>query len=85
LIDYVAATSVGILGGEPMIDLCYEEDSQAAVDMNVVMTGSGRFVEVQATAERHAFDDEQMARMLALARGGIAQLVEIQKRAVRLA
>ena len=85
LIDYVAATSVGILGGEPMIDLCYEEDSQAAVDMNVVMTGAGRFVEVQATAERHAFDDDQMTRMLALARGGIAELVEIQKRVVRLA
>src|SRR5580700_6284755 len=85
LTDYVAATSVGILAGEPMMDLCYEEDSQAAVDMNVVMTGAGRFVEVQATAERHAFDDEQMARMLALARGGIAELVEIQKRAVRIA
>ncbi|MGC9948799.1 MAG: ribonuclease PH [Bryobacteraceae bacterium] len=85
LIDYVAATSVGILGGETMLDLCYEEDSQAAVDMNVVMTGAGRFVEVQATAERHAFDDEQMARMLALARGGIAELVEIQKRVVRIA
>ncbi len=85
LIDYVAATSVGILGGEPMIDLCYEEDSQAAVDMNVVMTGAGRFVEVQATAERHAFDDDHMARMLALARSGIAELVEIQKRVVRIA
>jgi len=85
LIDYVAATSVGILAGQPMIDLCYEEDSQAAVDMNVVMTGAGRFVEVQATAERHAFDDDQMARMMALARGGIAELVEIQKRVVRIA
>jgi ribonuclease PH len=53
--DYVAATSVGMVGGEPMLDLCYEEDSQADVDMNVVMTGAGRFVEVQATAERHAF------------------------------
>src|SRR6202167_2677028 len=84
LVDYVAATSVGILGGEPMLDLCYEEDSQAAVDMNVVMTGSGRFVEVQATAERNAFDDDQMSRMLALARGGIAELVEIQRRAVRI-
>jgi ribonuclease PH len=85
LIDYVAATSVGIVGAEPMMDLCYEEDSQAAVDMNVVMTGTGRFVEVQATAERHAFDDEQMARMLALARHGIAELVEIQKRVVKIA
>ncbi len=85
LTDYVAATSVGMLGGEGMLDLCYEEDSQAAVDMNVVMTGAGRFVEVQATAERHAFDDEQMARMLALARHGIAELVEIQKRVVSIA
>src|ERR1700691_5533329 len=84
LVDYVAATSVGILGGEPMLDLCYEEDSQAAVDMNVVRTGSGRFVEVQATAERNAFDDDQMSRMLARARGGIAELVEIQRRAVRI-
>ncbi len=84
LTEYVAATSVGILAGEPMMDLCYEEDSQAAVDMNVVMTGTGRFVEVQATAERHAFDDEQMTRMLALARRGIAELIEIQKRAVRI-
>jgi len=67
-----------------MIDLCYEEDSQAAVDMNVVMTGSGRFVEVQATAERDAFDDQQMARMIGLARNGIAELIEIQKRAVRI-
>jgi ribonuclease PH len=85
LTDYVAATSVGMLGGEGMLDLCYEEDSQAAVDMNVVMTGASRFVEVQATAERHAFDDEQMARMLALARRGIAELVEIQKRVVSIA
>lgn len=85
LTDYVAATSVGMIGGEPMLDLCYEEDSQAAVDMNVVMTGAGSFVEVQATAERCAFDDRQMASMLALARGGIAELVEIQKRAVRIA
>jgi len=85
LTDYVAATSVGIIGAQPMMDLCYEEDSQAAVDMNVVMTGAGRFVEVQATAERHAFDDGQMAGMLAMARRGIAELVEIQKRVVRIA
>jgi len=85
LVDYVAATSAGIVSGEPMIDLCYEEDSQAAVDMNVVVTGSGRFVELQATAERQAFDDAQLERLLALARGGIAGLIEIQKRAVRLA
>ena len=70
--DYVAATSVGLVGGVPMLDLCYEEDSQADVDMNVVMTGAGRFVEVQATAEHTPFDDEQMGRLIALARGGIA-------------
>jgi ribonuclease PH len=82
--DFIAATSVGLVGGVPMLDLCYDEDSQADVDMNVVMTGSGRFVEVQATAERGAFDDEQMARLVALARVGIAQLIEIQKKVARI-
>ena len=84
LIDYVAATSVGVVDGTPMIDLCYEEDSQADVDMNVVMTGSGRFIELQATAEHHTFDDGQMASLIALARTGIAALVEAQKRVVTL-
>lgn len=82
--DYVAATSVGLVRGEAMLDLCYEEDSQADVDMNVVMTGSGQFIEVQATAEHVPFDDGQMADLLALARGGITQLVEIQTKAARL-
>jgi ribonuclease PH len=77
--DYVAAVSVGMLKGEPMLDLCYQEDSQADVDMNIVMTGSGRFVEVQATAEKIAFDDAQMASMLALGRKRIAELVALQK------
>jgi ribonuclease PH len=77
--DYVAATSVGLVGGVPMLDLCYEEDSQADVDMNVVMTGAGRFVEVQATAEHTPFDDTQMADLTELARAGISQLVRIQK------
>ena len=77
--DSVAATSVGILGGVPMLDLCYSEDSQAEVDMNVVMTGAGRFVEVQATAEKTPFDDAQLAALMALARQGIAELVAIQK------
>jgi ribonuclease PH len=81
--DSVAATSVGLVRGVPMLDLCYEEDSQADVDMNVVMTGAGKFVEVQATAEHAAFDDDQMARLIALARTGIAELIEIQKRAIR--
>lgn len=78
----VAATSVGIWNGEPILDLCYEEDSSAEVDMNLVMTGSGRFVEVQATAERTAFDDAQLGRMIALARRGIQELFEIQKSAL---
>jgi ribonuclease PH len=79
LIDYVAATSVGVINGTPMLDLCYQEDSQAEVDMNVVMTGAGKFVEVQATAEKSAFDDAQLAALLGLARAGIQDLVAIQK------
>ena len=79
LIDYVAATSVGVINGTPMLDLCYQEDSQAEVDMNVVMTGAGKFVEVQATAEKSAFDDVQLAALLGLARAGIQDLVAIQK------
>jgi ribonuclease PH len=78
--DFVAATSVGIIAGTPMLDLCYQEDSQADVDMNVVMTGAGKFVEVQATAEKIPFDDAQMSDLVALARRGIDELVAIQKR-----
>jgi ribonuclease PH len=78
--DFVAATSVGVVGGVGMLDLCYQEDSQAEVDMNVVMTGSGKFVELQATAEKTAFDDAQLAALVALARRGIEELVEIQRR-----
>ena len=77
--DFVAATSVGMVDGIPMLDLCYSEDSQAEVDMNVVMTGSGQFVEVQATAEKTAFDDTQLASLIALARVGIAELIVVQK------
>jgi ribonuclease PH len=82
--NYVAATSVGLVAGEPMLDLCYEEDSQADVDMNVVMTGGGQFIEVQATAEHRPFDDAQMSELLGLARAGIAQLVELQRTVVSL-
>jgi ribonuclease PH len=77
--DYVAATSVGVVGGVAMLDLCYTEDSQADVDMNVVMTGSGKFVELQATAEKTAFDDAQLAELLALARAGIDELIAVQR------
>ena len=82
--DFVAATSVGLVRGVPMLDLCYDEDSQADVDMNVVMTGAGRFVEVQATAEHTPFDDAQLAELIGLARNGIAQLIEIQKKAAQI-
>jgi ribonuclease PH len=78
--DYVAATSVGVVAGESMLDLCYEEDSKAEVDMNIVMTGSGAFVELQATAEKHAFNDEQLAALIALGRKGAGDLIELQKR-----
>jgi ribonuclease PH len=77
--DSVAAISVGLVRGVPLLDLNYEEDSQADVDMNVVMTGSGKFVEVQGTAEHDPFDDAQMAQLITLARSGIAKLVELQK------
>jgi ribonuclease PH len=82
LLGAVAAVSVGISKGEPILDLNYEEDSQAEVDANVVMTEAGRFVEFQATAEHKAFDDAQMDAMRLLARSGIEQLVTIQKRAI---
>jgi ribonuclease PH len=82
--DSVAAVSVGLVSGKPVLDLCYQEDSEAEVDMNVVMTGSGRFVEVQGSAERATFSQAQMQRMLTLARAGIQGLIEAQKRALKL-
>lgn len=82
LLDSVAATSVGIVGGTPMLDLAYEEDSRADVDMNVIMTGSNRFVEVQATAEHTPFDDAQMSQLLDLARAGIGELRMLQQQAL---
>jgi ribonuclease PH len=77
--DYVAATSIGIVDGEVMLDIAYEEDSRADVDMNVVATGSKKLVEVQATAERRPFDDAQLAKMMSLARQGIESLVARQQ------
>ena len=77
--DYVAATSVGIVDGAVLLDLAYEEDSRAEVDMNIVMTGSKKMVEVQGTAEQHPFDDEQLAHMLKLAKAGIQDLIVKQQ------
>ena len=82
LTDSVAATSVGLVGGVPMLDLAYEEDSRAEVDMNVILTGSGKFVELQATAEHTPFEDGQLSRMIDLARLGIAQLRTMQEQAL---
>lgn len=82
LVDSVAAISVGIVDGKPVLDLDYEKDVRAAVDMNVVMTGSGRFVEIQGTGEEATFDDDDLAAMLKLARAGIKQLTGIQQAAL---
>jgi len=77
--DTVAAISVGIVDGEPMLDLCYEEDARAEVDMNYVLTGSDRFIEIQATAEHESFGDEQLAQMTVLARKGVAEMTARQR------
>ncbi len=79
LVDSVAAVSVGIVGGKPMLDLKYDEDSTAEVDMNVVMTGSGSFVEVQGTAEKGVFGRDELDTLLALAEKGIGELTAIQQ------
>ncbi|MBF0487085.1 MAG: ribonuclease PH [Nitrospirae bacterium] len=78
-IDYVAAVSVGVVDGQPMLDLCYVEDKDADVDMNIVMTGSGKYVEVQGTAEGSPFTGKTLNELLDLARVGIEKLVGIQK------
>lgn len=82
LVDTVAAVSVGICDGKPSLDLDYARDVDAEVDMNVVMTGGGRFVEIQGTGEEATFDDEQLQTLLKLARRGIHQLVAIQRQAL---
>jgi len=80
--DYVAATSVGVIDGTPMLDLAYDEDSKAEVDMNVVKTADGRFIEVQGTAETKPFDRAALDQLLALADEGLKQLVEKQREVV---
>jgi ribonuclease PH len=80
--DYVAATSVGVIDGVPMLDLAYEEDSKADVDMNVVKTGDGRFIEVQGTAEHEPFGRDALVTLLGLADAGIASLVDLQRQVV---
>jgi ribonuclease PH len=83
ILTEVAAVSVGIIAGTPILDLAYIEDSEADVDMNIVVTGSGKFIEIQGTAEREPFSREQMDQMLILAESGIKQLFAIQQAALR--
>jgi len=83
LTDFLAAISVGIVGGTPMLDLCYAEDSGAEVDMNLVMTGKGKIVEVQGTAEGEPFSKSELAKLLALGEKGIKALVKKQKDLLR--
>ena len=80
--DSVAAISAGIVRGKPMLDLDYEHDVAADVDMNIVMTGKGRFCEVQGTGEEATFDDEDLAALIKLAKGGIRQLTDLQREAL---
>jgi ribonuclease PH len=82
VIDSLAAVSVGIVHGKPMLDLCYEEDCSAEVDMNVVMTGEGKIVEVQGTAEGRAFSKEILNEMISLAEKGIKELLRVQQEAI---
>ena len=83
LVDSVAAVSVGLVSGKPVLDLDYEQDFAATVDMNVVMTGGGRFVEVQGTGEEATFSEEELSTLLKLAKRGIGQLTQIQRDTLR--
>ncbi len=80
--DAVAAVSIGIVDGKILLDLCYEEDSKADVDMNFVMTGTGKFIEVQGTAESAPFTKKQMERMAEIAHQGIKELLQAQKKVI---
>ncbi|MBI3593049.1 MAG: ribonuclease PH, partial [Nitrospirae bacterium] len=80
--DYLAAVSVGVVDKEPRLDLCYAEDSAAEVDMNIVMTGNGKIVEIQGTAESEAFSKDMLDAMLSIAGKGISELINIQREIV---
>lgn len=82
VVDSVAAVSVGLVEDEPMLDLCYREDFAAAVDMNLVMTGKGRFVEIQGTGEEATFSEDQLAQFLRLGKKGIGELIQCQREAL---
>jgi len=80
--EFIAATSVGIVDGVPMLDLCYEEDSKAEVDLNAIMTRGGRIIEIQGTAEKAAFERRELDELLDLAFSGIQRLIELQMTAL---
>ena len=82
--SFIAAVSVGIIDGKPALDLCYEQDSRADVDMNFIMTDDGRFVEIQGTAEQEPFTEKQLGTLKKLAAGGIKDLVKAQKKALKI-
>jgi ribonuclease PH len=82
IMAFVAAISVGIVNGEPMVDLCFSEDSNAEVDMNVVMNSKGDFIEVQATAESMSFSREELDNMLELSEKAIEDIIEMQKKII---
>ena len=81
--DYVAAISVGMLNGRPILDLDYDEDSTSEVDMNIIMTGAGKFIEIQGTAEKEPFAKKEMDDMLALAKKGITELISAEKHVLK--
>lgn len=81
--DYVAAVSVGMIDGVSVLDLNYDEDSTADVDMNIIMTGSGRFIEIQGTAEREPFSEKDMNELLSLAKKGIKNIIDMEKNALK--
>ncbi len=82
LLPPVAAVSAGVVNGQPMLDLCYTEDVAAAVDMNVVMNADGQFIEVQGSGEEATFSEAEFSSLVSLAKGGIFQLIELQRRAL---
>jgi ribonuclease PH len=82
LSEFVSAVSVGVVDGVPVLDLCYQEDSNAQVDMNVIMTGSGKFIEVQGTAEQAPFNKDELNSLIVLAEKGILELTSIQRKVI---
>ena len=83
LLGSVAAVSVGVVGSVPLLDLCYEEDVSADVDMNIVLTGDGEYIELQGTAEKQTFSEEELAQMIGQAKKGISELTLIQKESLQ--